>query len=266
MGLKGDDGSYALVKSLESKIKNLRVWQLDDPNVRETANFLIDKARSDIIVADDADNLFTGDVDKIVEYFRDPKVGAIIQFDVCTREYLNRGMIIFENAYQEVQLKKYLNGNIVTDPIFSVHIYRKSGIDEKDKVYTRTWMDDNEITKKLMDRGYNVIYDKELANHIENSPLQDRLTISGIFRRRIRSSQFRRQAKEMLNTDRFSIRTRIMDWVHAFLITCARVNIIEFFEVCEWYLLVALATINAEIYIRIKKDTGKFVRLRGVET
>ncbi len=258
MGIQGNDRSYDIATGFKKKFKGLRIYKMPKPDFIKTTNFLIGKALSDIIVIDDADNLFVGDIDRTVKLFKDKRVGGIIQFDVATREWLNKGHEIFDRAYDEVKLRHHMHGNVVTDPIFCVHIYRKSAVK---RPYVETLNDDTETTHKLIQNNYKVIYDKKLAYHIMNNPIQKKITIKAIFKRRIRTEKFRQQAKEVLETNRFTIGNRIGEFTEAVLLTLTRVNIVEFFEFMEYLIVISLATIFGEIRLIIKDD-NRYIQTR----
>ena len=119
MVIQGDDNSYGIASSFKKEFKDLVIYRRS-PDFLKATNFMVAKTRSDIIVIDDADNLFKGDIDRVVSIFNDPKIGGIIQFDVATREWLNEGHKLFDQVYKEVQLKHHLKGNVVDSPIFYV--------------------------------------------------------------------------------------------------------------------------------------------------
>ncbi|MDE1871046.1 MAG: glycosyltransferase [Candidatus Micrarchaeota archaeon] len=258
MVIQGNDDSYRIASSFRKEFKNLVIHRMQKPDFLKATNFMIGKTKSDIIVIDDADNLFKGDIDRIVKIFKDPKVGGIIQFDVATREWLNDGHRLFDQVYKEVQLKHHLKGNVVDSPIFYVHIWRKSALRPP---YATTLNDDTETTLRLQTAGYEVIYDKELSEHIENNPLQKKITVKGIFKRRLRTEKFRKQAKEVLNTDRFAIKNRIGEFVEAIFLTMGRANPAEFLGFMEYLIVIALATMAGKIKLLIKDD-NKYVQVR----
>jgi cellulose synthase/poly-beta-1,6-N-acetylglucosamine synthase-like glycosyltransferase len=255
VGVQGNDKTYEIARSFMKDFRDLRVYRVKEPGVRNNINFLIDKSRSDILVADDADNLFIGDVDRVVKIFKDPKVGGILQFDIATKEWLNRGHKLFDEIYHEVQLKHHLRGNTVSDPIFSVHIVRKSGL--KGPPYTVTYNDDTEYTNELLNAGYKIIYDKELEGYVINSPLQKRITVMGIFKRRTRTEQFRIQARELLNTHKFDIKSRMGEYVEALAITCTRADAEEFVGFVWYTIVTCVATIVGDIKL-IGSDMSKW--------
>jgi len=258
IGIQGNDNSYNIARRFKKSFKSIRIYRMGKPDFNETTNFLVRKARSDIMVIDDADNLFVGNIDRIVRLFKDPRLGGIIQFDVAIREWLNKGHEIFDRTYDEVKLRHHTRNNIATDPIFSVHIFRKSALRYP---YITTFSDDTEITHRLIKNKYKVVYDKELAYHIMNNPLQKRVTIMAIFKRRLRTEKFREQAKRMLDTDRFSISNRMSEFAEAVLLTFTRVNVMEFFQFMEYLIVILMATILGELRLLIN-DEDKYIQIR----
>jgi len=167
-------------------------------------------------------------------------------------------MKIFEQAYDDVKLRHHTIGRYVTDPIFCVHIFRKSALK---KPYVETVNDDTEITHKLLEGGYKVIYDKALFRHVTDNPLQPRLTVKGILRRRQRTEKFRKQAKKILNTNRFSIATRLGEFTEAVFLTLTRVNAIQFLEFIEFLVVMLSATVAGNIRLMFV-DKDEYIRVR----
>jgi len=265
LGIQGDDSSYKIAKLFSDRLKNIRVYKMPKPDLIGTTNFLIGKARGEIIIFDDADNLFVGDLNEVVRIFDDKKVGGIINEDDSTAELYNSGQKVFDRAYFDVKLrhhskamgkeKKYI---CVTDPIFSTNIVRRSALSARP--YTKTFGTDTEVTKILIDKGYFVVYSAPLLYYIRNSPLQDNLTVKKIFARRTRTEQFRAQAKQRLDSNRFEVGSRMGEFVEAILLTYSRVNLSEFFAFTQYIIIIA-----ATIYGRIMKifvDKGRFIQIR----
>jgi len=204
VGIDGNDRTAEIAKKFEKQNKNVKIFKFSRKMGRTKAqNFLAEKATSDILVNHGADLIFTGDIERIVKLFKNPKVGGLVYEDTNNMDSINQGQIVLEDTYAKIKRDSLISGNKATSPLLYCYVYRKSGLGKPP--YFSTANDDTESTYKLMQNGYAVVYDKTQVRYFIDNPSMERLNRMGVIKRRIRGEIFRREAKEKLGTDTFEI-------------------------------------------------------------
>lgn len=222
VGIDGDDRTEEIARKFERQNKNVKVFKFLKKMGRTKAqNFLAENATSDILVNHGADLIFTGNIERIVKQFKNPKVGGLIYEDTNNMDSINEGQIILEDTYTKIKRESLISKNKATSPLLYCYIYRKSGLGKWP--YFSTANDDTESTYKLMQNGYDVIYDKKQVRYFIDNPSMERLNRIGIIKRRVRGEIFRREAKEKLDTDAFEIGRQVPKFADA-VITSLRKN------------------------------------------
>lgn len=217
VGIDGNDKTEEIARKFEKQNKNVRVFKFLKKMGRTRAqNFLAENATSDILVNHGADLIFTGDIGRIVKLFKNPKVGGLVYEDTNNMDSINDGQVILEDTYAKIKRESLISGNKATSPLLYCYIYRKSGLGKRP--YFSTANDDTESTYKLMQNGYDVVYDKAQVRYFTDNPSMEKLNRMGVIKRRIRGEIFRREAKEKLNTGAFEVRRQVPKFKDAVII------------------------------------------------
>ena len=252
IGVDGTDGTEKIAREFASKNKHITVFKFKERLGRtKTMNFLIEKAKGEILVNHDADRFLSVDPREIEKMFKDKRVGAIVSTDVGNRDTINEGQRIFEDAYNDIKLNKYLVGNEVPTPLFFSYIFRKSALGKKP--YFITTQDDFEVTDKLLKRGYKILYSKKVAKHLADNPNMDRLTPRMIMMRRSRAEMFRGQAPKVLGMTVFRFSARIGEFLQAIALAASRETPREFAEMIYYLFVVFVAVIMARARLLLSK-------------
>ena len=254
MGLDCTDNTEAIARSYAKRFSFIKVYAFRKRmGKNRTVDFLINKAKGNMIINFDSDKLLTTRLQEIRKALGKADVGGILTIgESADGIYLNMGQKLFESTYHEIKLKRYLKGNSLTTPLFACFIFKKSAL--KKPYICSTQGDDFEVTWKLLQANYRVIYSKRLSNSLIDNPLSGKITPSAIVKRRLRAKIFRDQANELSKTENFSIKERLPQFIHAVLLTLKRGNMAERAEFIEYMAIVSYAIILARI--RMALHTG----------
>jgi glycosyltransferase involved in cell wall biosynthesis len=252
IGIDGDDRTEEIARSYIKKFPKLRVYKFAKRKGRtKTMNFLIDKARGEILINHDPDRLLKVNLHKVEKVFENRRIGALIAVDTMDRDSINDGQKLFEDTYMQIKLSKYLRRNVATKPVFQAYIYRKSALK---KPYFETTQDDSEVVYKLMKAGYNVVYLRDVATPLPDNPKMPRLTPSDIIKRRVRAELFRSHAKVILRTESYSGKSHLKDFALAIFITLTKCNVSQFLGFIEYLLIVCIAIFMARLRLVVEKE------------
>jgi poly-beta-1,6 N-acetyl-D-glucosamine synthase len=171
-----DDGSsdktYKLAKSMEFTENNKRLVAYTKPNSGKanSLNFGIERAKGELILTVDADSrLSSNAVELMVEYFTDPKIGAVAGSVYVTNqntlwsrlqalEYI-QGLNLVRNGQAYLKLV-----NIIPGPI---GMFRKSAILEVGGYQNDTFAEDCELTLNLINEKYKIDYEIDAISYTE---------------------------------------------------------------------------------------------------
>ena len=247
IGIDDDEHTEEIARGYSKKFKSIKVYKFAKRKGRtKTMNFLVERARGEILINHDPDRLLNVDLKKVEKLFRDRKVGALIELDTMNRDSINDGQRVFEGTYMQLRLDRYLQNGVATEPVFQAYIFRRSALK---KPYFETTQDDSEVVYKLMHAGYKVVYSKDLAYCLPDNPLMPRLTPSDIIKRRVRGELFRSHAREILKTDSYSGRSHSDDFVKAIFLTFGRCNASQLLGFLEYLIIVFAAIVNARLHL-----------------
>lgn len=206
IGLDGcTDNTENIVKSYSKKDKKIRYFNL---NLRkgkpEVVDFLIKKAKGDVIVINDADWLFSAkSKDKYEDYFevfKDKEIGGIaesfpVEWDKNKLKKSNMGyqMVAYSTKYWlDYQKTKYISKkgkNYFLDrpTMFLTNIFRK-------ELYKKNFSlgDDFERTVHIINSGKKIVIFKE-EDFPRMKAIYDRVNIKDLFKQKIRTSIARKQ-------------------------------------------------------------------------
>lgn len=256
IAIQGKDKSYKIASGFAKKFKKLRLFRLE-PDFLKATNFLIDNAAGDIIIFDDADNLLFANLYRVLEVFKDKKVGAVIESDVTTREFLNDMQEMFSVAYDEVRLRHHLKeDNSLDSIIIGTQMFRKSALENQ---RVETVIEEFEIPVKMARNGYKVVYDKELFYHILNNPNQQRLTVSKILKRRVRTEKNRGNLVK-LKADEFKIENRMGEFVEAIFLTFKMIEPKDYPSFIKYLAIISFATVYGKLMQAGNKE--QFIQIR----
>jgi len=208
VGLDGcTDKTEEIIKRFSRKSKIIKYYKL---NIRKgkpaVINTIIKKASGDIIIIHDADWIFQvknkESLKKFISIFNDKKIGGISEADALEFEKnkIKSGNLGFRMvAYSSQLWYKYQKntftrkrGNLLylEEPtMFLTNIFRRTLF--KPNV---SLGDDFERTKDIMDRGYKIAIPLDDAPRF--IPVYDKVSISDLFRQKIRTAIAREQLKE----------------------------------------------------------------------
>ena len=249
VGIDGDDRTDEIARSYIKKFRKLgvemRVYKFAERKGRtKTMNFLIEKAKGEILINHDPDRLLRVNLNTVENLFRDKKIGAPILEDSMTRDVINKGQKVLEENYVRIKLNKYLKGNVAIKPEFQAYIFRRSALR---KPAFKTTQDDTEVVYNLMKDGYKVVYVKDIACCLPDNPRMPKLTISGIMKRRVRGELFRHHAKNILKTDRYSGKSHSSDFLAAILLTMRTASISQLLSVFKYLIIIFVAITSARL-------------------
>ena len=171
-----DDGSndktYKIAKSMEFTEQNKRLvaYTKSNSGKANSLNFGIEKAKGELILTVDADSkLSSTSVELMVEYFNDPRVGAVAGSVYVTNQ---------NTLWSKLQALEYIQGlnlvrngqaylklvNIIPGPI---GMFRKSAILEVGGYQTDTFAEDCELTLNLINQKYKIDYEIDAVSYTE---------------------------------------------------------------------------------------------------
>ena len=161
-----DDGSTDHTASvvLEKFAANARVRFIRQENAgkAEALNTGIREAREDIIVALDADTLFTANtVAQLVAHFTDPQIGAVAgNAKVGNRiNLLTRWQALEYVTSQNLDRRAFEKLNCITVVPGAVGAWRRSAITTAGGFLSDTLAEDADLTMRIVRNGYRVVYE-----------------------------------------------------------------------------------------------------------
>lgn len=162
-----DDGSsdstYEIAKELFGTHAKINIFRKDNGGKAEALNFGWRKAKGDVIVALDADTLFTPHtLSALVHRFADPTIGAIAgnakvgnRINVVTKwqalEYVTS---------QNFDRRAFSSLNCITVVPGSVGAWRRSVLEETGGFSTDTLAEDQDLTIQVRKLGYRIGYEE----------------------------------------------------------------------------------------------------------
>jgi len=171
-----DDGSsdntYLLAKNMEfdnGKV-SLKAFTKQNAGKAHALNFGIEKAKGELFLAVDADSKLSQDaVELMVEYFQDPKIGAVAGSVYVTNT---------DNLWTKLQALEYVQGlnlvrngqalfklvNIIPGPI---GMFRKDAVKSIGKYTDDTYAEDCDLTLRLIEAGYKIDYEIDAVSYTE---------------------------------------------------------------------------------------------------
>ncbi len=167
-----NDNTYLIAKSMEYTDSDSRLIALTKPNLgkADALNFGVKHSRGELILSVDADSKLSEDsLELMVEYFDDPKVGAVAgsvyvtnQNTIWTKlqalEYV-QGLNLVRNAQAYLKLV-----NIIPGPI---GMFRKSAILEAGGYQHDTYAEDCDMTITLISKRYKIEYEIDAVSYTE---------------------------------------------------------------------------------------------------
>jgi len=171
-----DDGSsdntYLIAKNMEfnNGTVKLKAYTKQNAGKAHALNFGIEKAEGELFLAVDADSKLSGDaVELMVDYFHDPKIGAVAGSVYVTNT---------DNLWTKLQALEYVQGlnlvrngqaffklvNILPGPI---GMFRKSAVKEIGKYTDDTYAEDCDLTLRLIEAGYKIDYEIDAISYTE---------------------------------------------------------------------------------------------------
>jgi glycosyltransferase involved in cell wall biosynthesis len=214
IGLDGcTDKTESIVKSFIKRSSRFKYFSL---NLREgkhkVINYIIKKAKGEIIIINDADWIFNYINKKIlyrfVSVFDDPKIGGIaehfpVEWDENNLKNSNFGykMVAYSSffwfKYQKERFTQKINGQfLLKSPMMSLtNIFRR-------KLYKEnvTLGDDFERTEYIMQKGYNIVlFDTlEMPRMVAS---YDRIKIRDLIKQKIRTAIARKQINKLTKSN-----------------------------------------------------------------
>ncbi len=171
-----DDGSsdntYLLAKHMEfddGKV-SLKAFTKKNAGKAHALNFGIDMAKGELFLAVDADSKLNPDaIALMVDYFQDPKIGAVAGSVYVTNT---------DNLWTKLQALEYIQGlnlvrngqalfklvNIIPGPI---GMFRKKAVEKIGKYTDDTYAEDCDLTLRLIDAGYKIDYEIDAISYTE---------------------------------------------------------------------------------------------------
>lgn len=222
--LIGLDGCTDNTKKIIEKFPKSNKLKYYELNIREgkakVINFLVKKAKGDIIVIHDADWLFKFNnkkyFEKMFNIFKDSSIGGIaesfpVEFDKNKIKNGNLGykMVAYSSYYwlnfQKEKFTKKIHENIyqITEPsMFLVNILRKNLYNEN-----TTLGDDFERTHNIVKRGYKVILFNDF-NMPRMIAIYDKIYLKNLFKQKIRTAIARKQLskKQDINLNNYYLK------------------------------------------------------------
>ena len=171
-----DDGSrdntYRIAKSMEftENDKRLVAYTKANSGKADSLNFGIEQSKGELILTVDADSkLSPNSIELMVEYFDDPKIGAVAGSVYVTNkttlwaklqalEYI-QGLNLVRNGQAYLQLV-----NIIPGPI---GMFRKSAMLEVGCYHTDTFAEDCDLTLNLINKKYKIDYEIDAVSYTE---------------------------------------------------------------------------------------------------
>lgn len=213
VGLDGcTDNTSDIVKNFSKKNKKIKYFSLDLRNGKPAViNYIIKKAKGDIIIINDADWVFSvkdkKSFKKFIDLFNDKKVGGIAEsFPVeWDKKTLSEGNLWFKmvaySTYYWILFQKnnftYVEKNkryLKTHKMFLTNIFRK-GLHKENK----SLGDDFERTYEIMKMGHRIVIFND-----ENIPrmkaIYNNINFKDLFKQKIRTAVARGQVKEIEST------------------------------------------------------------------
>jgi cellulose synthase/poly-beta-1,6-N-acetylglucosamine synthase-like glycosyltransferase len=171
-----DDGStdetFLIAKNMEFNDghRSLKAYTKTNGGKAMALNFGIEKAKGELFLAVDADSKLSPDaLELMVEYFRDPKIGAVAGSVYVTNT---------DNLWTKLQALEYIQGlnlvrngqayfklvNIIPGPI---GMFRKDAVKAIGKYTDDTYAEDCDLTLRLIEAGYKIDYEIDAISYTE---------------------------------------------------------------------------------------------------
>ena len=155
------DGTAAAVTAAYASDPRVRLVRQDNAGKAAALNTGIGVAHSDIIVALDADTLFTPDtIEQLAEHFADPRVGAVAgNAKVGNRiNLLTRWQALEYVTSQNLDRRAFEKLNCITVVPGAVGAWRRSAVNEAGGFLGDTLAEDADLTMRIVRKGYRVVY------------------------------------------------------------------------------------------------------------
>lgn len=170
-----DDGStdntVQVVRRVQRKYeKKIRLIQIPNGGKANALNIGLDLARSKVIIALDADTIFTKNtVSHLVKHFINKKVGAVAGKVCVVRPLSILGAFqgIEYTIGQNIEKKSFSNINAVGIIPGPVGAWRKSEVRACGGYSNNTLVEDQDLTLAILKRGKKVIYEPEAIVYTE---------------------------------------------------------------------------------------------------
>jgi peptidoglycan-N-acetylglucosamine deacetylase len=169
-----DDGSTDNTAQLirEQFADEPRITLIQQANAGKAAalNTGISKAKHELIVALDADTLFTADtVAQLVKHFADPHIGAVAgNAKVGNRiNLLTRWQALEYITSQNLDRRAFETLNCITVVPGAVGAWRRAAIEQAGGFLGDTLAEDADLTMRLVRTGYRIVYEPEAHAYTE---------------------------------------------------------------------------------------------------
>lgn len=169
-----DDGSrdrtFQVAKAAFANNRNVAVYTQENNGKAVGLNFGLAKAKSEIIVALDADTLLDRQaISKLVRHFSDPKIGAVAgNAKVGNRINLLTNLQALEyTTGQNLDRRAFDILNCITVVPGAIGAWRKSAINVAGGYSTDTLAEDADLTIRIIKAGYKVVYEEEAIGYTE---------------------------------------------------------------------------------------------------
>jgi cellulose synthase/poly-beta-1,6-N-acetylglucosamine synthase-like glycosyltransferase/peptidoglycan/xylan/chitin deacetylase (PgdA/CDA1 family)/spore germination protein YaaH len=163
-----DDGStdetYATAREAFADEPRVRVYTRPNQGKSEALNFGISQTRAEILVALDADTVFTRDtITKLVRHFADPKVGAVAgNAKVGNRiNLLTRWQALEYITSQNLDRRAFDVLNCITVVPGAVGAWRRELVERAGGFNNLTVAEDADLTLSIRRLGYSIVYEDE---------------------------------------------------------------------------------------------------------